>query len=297
MSLTARRTLSWILTLAVFAAVALVVRQLPGFGGQLAEIRWLLAQDNPEALNHASWLLALSASPTRNTLLPLVTELLDNDDPRVVDGTLTVLDDHGFINDSARTKLRDVLADWFRRAPVHQKVDHLRTTHQLLLPLAERLLQSDESLPLNPDDKRWAVAGTRLRAETARLRADCLVFPTSNDNARLLRQRLRTLDALPPLLAIDHGDESAARLQPLWDTVSPTLDDLVTMLDDEIPEVRQAAGRILVVAGDPRGFPAFCEWLKPDPRLPPAAEEILTELHGPDWRSRCESSRPTSQPG
>jgi hypothetical protein len=71
---------------------------------------------------------------------------------------------------------------------------------------------------------------------------------------------------------------------------------LLDMLADPIAEVRWGAGRILAVAGDARGVPAFCDWLQHHPRMTANADKLMAALLGRDWRDLCESGSPTSQP-
>lgn len=52
------------------------------------------------------------------------------------------------------------------------------------------------------------------------------------------------------------------------------------------------AAELMDLTRDPAVFDALCARIRRDGLCPPAIDAYMTEVHGPDWRQRCESSGP-----
>ena len=297
MSLATRRTLSWLATLAGLAGLVVGYARLPAHGGVAGEIHWLLARDHVPAEAHRRvaellWDAAEGEGIARDNVL---SNLLANTDERVVHGALCVLSDllgsrglPGF--DDAN--LRPVFSRWFQYATIEAKVAHLPYT--LLCALRHHIHQPPErptelwstlrwAERPTEGDARWVIAATLSLEPDARSAVERVLFGEYTGN--IVEHRLRVLDALNAAQA-----ESAQSCLPLLGPdysrleMPIALNELRQMASDPIPQVRRGAGRILAVAGDPRGLPAFREWVKTKRKLPPTAEKMLTDLFGPNWR-------------
>jgi len=314
MSPVARRTISWLVVLAVLVAVTLVVRRLPGAGGVADELRWLLACDNPpsRSFNRVSLLIREAEQRQLGARAALFRELLTDDDRRVVRGALVVLADHLRPSGTLHEDLRSVFADWFAAAPVRDKIDYLPYSLICSARAAGRATEGDPPLAaitplvgswvpaLGEDDQRWIIAATLERNPDARELTQMLLF-RGGPGADSVVHRLQYLDGVtslkyPDPLDADHKLEpitmDALRAQYRLDA-----DRLPAMLSDPLARVRWAAGRILAVCGDERGLPAFDEWLQANRRSRVAGEAIMIDLFGPEWRKRIESGGSTRQAG
>ncbi len=327
MSRSSRRAISWIGTLAVLAAGGVGLAHLPGSGGTVDELRWLLAHSprRPATLNQAFRVIYETNQRSSGAAAELLRMLLRDERLDVVDGALMVLARSWGYDVASDDADRGVFREWFNRASLDEKLAHIgaalgccylplteaqhtpspeelvERVNGLLAPAATAWLApdcNDVELSLTPEMQRWLVAGTIRQVPWQRPVAEMLTFrgwSTPSDMA----QRLDFLDGVvgsgqteqtwkPPVLA-----EAAA--QQLW----IDFDLLLLMLNDPHDQVRWGAGRILAVAGDARGLPAFCDWLQHNVRMSANADKLMTPLFGPDWRDLCASGSATrpSSPG
>lgn len=294
MTLLVQRIASWALTLAAFGGAAYGITHLPGAGGLVEELTCTLKHPIRGAQAQNVFSVRLFEHPTTNVhLAKTIRTLLHDDDPRIVRGTLVALADHcryqqmqGLIG----TLAREEVDRWWHEAPVADRVAYLPASAQIWWQVSSPYgpTGSYTPHPVTAPDQRWFVAANLTSDPTARELIDRALFG-EHANPPLRRALLLLYDAAavpqPPTAA----ELRASTIPP--GVLDPDL--LITMLDDEIPEVRMGAGRLLALTGDPRGIPAFCEWIDQNPRRAHIAEQLLTDLYGPDWRSHCESGSPT----
>jgi hypothetical protein len=318
MSLTTRRTLSWLGTLAVLAILAALYTRLPGYGRAVSETRWLLARGAASAHTYrqADGLLLALEQRDPGQRAAALRELLRDPDPMVIDRTLRLLADrlkHSF--DSGLSDLRTAFEEWSLRASVAERVAHLPWTLLCATPHEScgmgRSFWFDRRAPrpgrfewpnvMTEDDARWMVAATLQTNPDARALIDAMLFRFRFKAHAYVVARLRTLDALPPSdlhFIYDTIPETHPEMFERDAVITPQ--ELLNLLADPIPEVRWGAARCLVVTSDPRGLSAFREWAKTKRKLPPAAEKMLTDLFGPNWRDPAfvpqSAPAPESQP-
>jgi hypothetical protein len=304
MSRSARRAISWVGTLAVLAGGAIGLAHLPGSGGVGDELRWLLGRDrvSPKQFNRATGLIVLAERQKAGARTALYRDLLRERDPRLVRNAITLL-----ANEFGRGHVPDDLAamftEWFLASTPEQRLRY----QPALLACCEPLLlfrgidpergtgpaSQPWPLPAAVGDYRWLVAGTLWRQHAGRAFADRVVF-RPNADLDWLSLRLQFLDGDAPFLESRHFSPlSAGRLTA---TLRPGVGQVVAMLTDTNERVRWGAGRILAAAGDPRGLPALCDWVRHNPQLIPNTDRLMTALFGPNWRALGASSRPTSEP-
>ena len=285
MSLTMRRTVSWLGTLAVLAACAAGITHLPGWIGVPGEARWLLrhAEARPHNLDCVGTLLRPERWPNTEQRRQLVRGLLSDVDSRVVHGTLGVIATQMGVGAWARDGLPGGRADalefveWFRGAAAPAKLAQLPYTLMIADPPPEVA-----GPLLGDEDVAWRLVATLGRDPRWRPVAERLVFRHVFGEVSVCG-RLALVDGL-------FVRKDTAPVTPLnWRATCGELlldcEHVLHQLDNSNECVRWAAGRILTVAGDPRGLPAFREWLKAHPRIPPDAEKILTDLFNPEWRN------------
>jgi hypothetical protein len=303
MSRSTRRAVSWIGTLAVLFACGVGLAHLPGSGGVADELRWLLAKDRvpSQQFNRAAGLIILAEKQKLGARAAVYKTLLWERDPRVVGGAITLL-----ANDLGARRPPDSLlalfTEWFLastpEARLRYQPDLLACCEHLLLfrgldresgtPSASR----PWPLPAAVGDYRWLVAGTLCRDDAGRSFADRVVF-RERPELDCLRQRLHFLDADAPFLESRRFEALAA--EALTAELRPTVEQIASMVTDADARVRWGAGRILAVAGDARGLPAFCDWLQHNARMSANADKLMTPLFGPDWRDLCASGSATRQ--
>jgi hypothetical protein len=294
MSLTTRRTLSWLGTLAVLAACGVGVTRLPGAGGSglAGEVRYRITHGShrPSGVDDASWLLFVADEQLPGTEVRVIKQLLYDPDERVVERALTVLTDRARFG---QANFYDFRA-WFDSASLDQKMAHL---HAALACCAAHDIRPNQpyafpelllGVPLDDDNQRWFIVATLSRGADEREVADRMIARDLRPDTEVCR-RLRILDALRPSMV-----DAARTCNELIEPINPPelvrqlrIDGalLLSVLSDPNAKLRWAAGRILTVAGDARGLPAFREWLQAHPRIPLDAEKMLTDLFGPDWRT------------
>ncbi|MBP7746510.1 MAG: hypothetical protein KA383_10275 [Phycisphaerae bacterium] len=300
MALTIRRLISWLGTLAVLGALAVGISRLPAQGGLVGELRWVFTQPIPAATKYSRTLELLWQAKQRAPDGPfnVMRVLLHDDDTRVVQCALVLVGDS--IRSAAAFAVdwgARLFEEWFAHSTADQRFAHLPYTllqcywdagSRMYAPHFAETSTRDEVAAgqLAPwrgaDDVCWIVAGTLEKGPDWRPLADAGAF---NDAAptQHIRVRLLVLDAL---LTRDTAfvptplDESTLQTE-----LRPPLEQVLSLLTDLREKVRWAAGRILTVAGDRRGLPAFREWLKAHPNIPPGATQMLAELFGPDWRT------------
>ncbi|MBU0637984.1 MAG: hypothetical protein KKB50_03905 [Planctomycetes bacterium] len=294
MSLVLRRALSWLVTLAVAAALALSITRLPGAGGLEAELRWLFGRGDRAALNEAAALLHVSEEQTPGTRLHILAALLRDPNDGVVRGTLTFVADlvayrwgsSTHENDDARTVYREWLAGLS---------DQRRL--ELLGPLVNCIAGYWEALEPGEwkhECRRWLVAATI--AVDPRLQARACELLWARQAEVDVIDRLRTLDGQAPRWQQRGARDSAPNEPGAWGALELLdVDEYVTLLTDPVPQVRWAAGRILAVCRDSRALPAVHEWLQNAPNVPAEARAVLDQVFGVDWRTPFESGRATSQ--
>ncbi len=286
MSRTVARSISWLVTVLVVVGVWFGVMSLPGSGGLVDEIRWLVRNGTPSDLNRASWLIRRADDRRAGSAVDVLTELLHDPDPQIVRAALMFIGDWYPVDDP---QVVTVYLDWLRQASTEERIRQLPNCMIGGRRFTDTL--QSEAIRCLRDDRRWLVAASLQRQEDVRALVEDTLFGEMAEGTRLAR-RLRVIDALPTNLAAD-VIAASVKAQPCDAPAG-----LESFLDDTIPEARWAAGRILAAAGDPRGLPALCEWLNTTRnRLPPQAVRMLDDLHGPDWRSNCASGSATSQPG
>jgi hypothetical protein len=314
MSLATRRTLSWLGTLAVLTSLAALYTLLPGYGGAVGETRWLLARRAASAHTYrqAGGLLLALEQRGSGQRAAAFRELLRDRDPTMVDRTLRLLADrlqHGPDLDSSA--MRAAFGEWYVRASVEEKVTHLPWTllcadprptcgNERVFWFARRAPQPDRfEWPnvMTDDDARWMVAATLQTNPDAQAMIDGMLFKYPLRAHRDILLRLRTLDALPVSDLQNVADASEpVELELLDEDAVVSSRELLDMLADPIAQARWAAARILTVAGDQRGLPAFREWVKTKRKLPPAAEKMMTDLFGPNWRDPAFTPQPATAP-
>jgi hypothetical protein len=287
MSLTTKRTISWLGTLAVLAAFCVGIARLPASGGLVDELRWALgrARGSPASFDHAERLLFAVAHEGLGDPLKVLETLLADEDPFVVHGTLVHIADEFRVLTGLTQGFEDepppaVIAfrTWFDRTTPDERLAYLPNTLLAGAALPEGWQMSPV---LTRDDGRWIVAAALERNPDWRTWADRLLFGRA-DALEDQRTRLLVLDRLEdcdpgpdwPGLQCRYPDEPYALHG----------DDVAAYISDPHEKARWAAGRILTVARDARGLPAFREWLTAHPRIPSDAEKMLTDLFGPDWR-------------
>lgn len=310
----ARRILSWLVTLGVLVAGGVALQRLPGGGELIDELRWLLAhsEHRPQLLNQATRLILYAGRDEPVESADLVMALLNSDDERVVRGMLTILPNcvDATVGDAAA--LGTQFLDWFEMLELRRKVRFLPQilvccawavsgpgSDSPLLPAVTPLVH-DWAVELTAADRQWLIAATLVRDPSARELADMLLFRHTAPAEQVLH-RLAYLDGRT---GAKHPDplEPEGKLEPIGlDVLEAQLRlparELPDMLSHPLPEVRQAAGRILAVCGDARGVPGVCEWVAANPRFAPRAAHVMTDLFGPGWRELCESggtTRPAS---
>ena len=315
MSLVLRRGISWVLTLGLLSSLAIGITHLPGSGGTLDEIRWLLRRDGVPSrdLNRASLLIRMLGREAAHTPGQVFQVLFSDKDPRIVHGAMRAfIDQRQFdLGGPCPKDMCTAYSNWFRRASVAEKTATLPQSFYICFVLVNDIysrtvdpvlpwdpMSSNWPLPATGDDLRWIVAATLQRGERERHAVDLVVFRRDGLSPYDVVQRLRRLDGMsPPINYSPPAVYSAVELKELRKQLWLSVDDLATMLSDPISEVRWGAGRILAVAGDERGLPALREWLKHNPRFTPLADKLMIDLYGPDWRSRSARGSATSQPG
>ena len=301
------------LVLAIIIAAWTGWKLLPGAGGVSAELRWLLARDYvpPQHWNRALGLLRFAEQREPGRKAELYRSLLFDEDERVVYAGVRLLATDFETPGMSLAGLQAVFQEWFGQASVSEKVTHLPDVlHCILQAFGGRPGGADSyvlyipgfedwDLPLTEEDQRWMVAGMSL---------DILNEPDGETLWRVVLRppaeeiiyRLCFLDGVlggQSRQRFADGVHTPLTLDELRDELQLSVDRVVGMLDDPIDEVRWGAGRILAVAGDPRGLPAFTEWLRQHPARRKAADQLMTPLFGPDWRQLGESGGATSQPG
>lgn len=300
MALTIRRLISWLGTLAVLIALAVGISRLPAQGGLVGELRWVFTRPSPAATKYSRALELLRQAKQRAPDGPfdVMRVLLQDDDPRVVQCALVLVGDS--IRSAAAFAVNwgaRLFEEWFTHSTADERFAHLPYTllqcywdagsgmyapHFAETPTRDEVAAAQLVPWRGADDVCWIVAGTLEKGPDWRPLADAGAFngvaPTQH-----IRVRLLVLDAL---LTRDTAfvptplDEKTLRAELI-----PSLEQVLSLLTDSREKVRWAAGRILTVAGDRRGLPAFREWLAANPRIPPGAMQMLTELFGPDWRT------------
>lgn len=321
MSLTVRRTSSWVLTLAVLIAIVVGVRRLPGSGGLIEELRWLLgggwASTN---VNRATLLLYYTEQTDIAASVEMLRQLLDDPDDRVVTGAYLILTDRlpPTIDKCARdsSPFVDLLVEWREKADARRMIAHADLALSGFHVAGVRAVGNDawrrvewdatfaeSPIPVRQPDKRCMVAVTLPDARTTftdgvfrqrwvqKARLDSIYSRwefVSNPHARPDYRKLREARG-EPIRAL--GDAELAEQLRL------TPEELREMLSDPIDEVRWGAGRMLAIAGDARGIPAVCEWLAANPRWAGLMDELMRDLYGPGWRAFGESRGAASQPG
>ena len=303
MSRSLRRAVSWIGTLAVLAACGVGLAHLPGSGGIVDELRWLLGRGRApsQSLNRATALILFAEKQRPGTRTALFKELLWERNPRIVRGTIGLLAGQLDI----RKPPDDLLAlftQWFLASTAEERLryqpallaccEHLLLFQGLDLKPETRSTSQPWPLPAAVGDYRWLVAGTLWRQHAGRAFADGVVFRKRAD-LDWLSLRLQFLDGDAPFLENHRFPPLPA--DRLAATLRPSVEQVLAMVKDPDERVRWGAGRILAAAGDTRGLPALCDWVQHNPRLMPNADKLMKALFGPDWRDLCASGSSTSQ--
>lgn len=313
MSRTHRRTISWLALATLLGAGAVGLTRLPGYGGVVAEVRWLLARGytHPDHHLRAAGLIVVAKHESPESHGQIFRALLRDDDPCVVRAALRILEDHLRTLPYARQDLRRAFRTWFREASIEEKICCGPGILTCLMQ-AEWQVSGDWDFwaklddgaglhaltLLRSEDHRWLVASTLQDIEPARIMAEGLLLGRYCCGPRV-SLRLRRLDGLgdPVERLLPEATYRPIGSEELGQQLQIDVDELVAMLNDPIDEVRWAAGRILTVCGDERGLAAFCEWLQTTRGLTREADKLMTDLFGPNWRDACESGGATRQSG
>jgi hypothetical protein len=290
MSRTLRRILSWVFVLTLVAAAAVGRHYLPG-RGVLGEIRWAFAHGATTGQqNRAFGLVALLAEHDPAALGDTFATLLRESDPQIVGWSLSALDGRLTYFPSSRGVLDKTFLEWIESADDATKLAHLKS---VVVCLETVFYFTD--VRWTAEHRRWLALGAVDPDDfTRHLAATCIGF----DAALALRDRLGVLHAGNPRWKQEGPmTPDASKLPSAWAPLElPEHEQVVELTRDSVNQVRWAAGQILAVCGDQRGLPALCEWLQTKPKGGAAAEKVLSELFGPDWRKPFESGRAASQP-
>ncbi len=124
MSRPLRRTLSWVFVLAIVAATLIGWNHVPGAGGVINELRWLLARDNvpPQYYNRAKGLILLAEADKPGSRVTLFRVLLIDEDPRVARGAAQVIVDSIMATGGQPNELSNLFCEWVRSAPGNAKI-------------------------------------------------------------------------------------------------------------------------------------------------------------------------------
>jgi hypothetical protein len=145
--------------------------------------------------------------------------------------------------------------------------------------------------------ERWLLAASLTRDEQTRQLAFFLLFSPEPPAPLRVAQRLHVLDGLVSQKHPDPLTPDAPLVRLSAEQLRAELrvppERLAELLADPLPAVRQAAGRILALAGDARGLPALDEWRRTRSGLPPEARALLADLYGEDWEDALESRSAT----
>lgn len=299
-----RRIVSWVAAAAIVTASIAAWPLVPGANGPVGELQWILTHANFNQRGHrsaASVLLTLEhADPQRAARV--LEALLLGDNPRVARHALTLLADRLEADRMARHVTRaiwqPVFVAWLEQAAPSFKFEQRAAALRAVFSLyPDDVTDAWTALPLTQRDARWIVAGMLDRSLHVGLTAIDLVF-RETESQNPLRERFLYAGQVRTRLPADATVEQlpTAALMRDWSRyVSLAQGTLVDLLDDEAPRVRWAAGRILAVAGDARGLPAFGEWLRREHRRRNRpADLLMTALHGAEWRTLAELD---DQPG
>jgi hypothetical protein len=283
----------------VAAAVGLAVlayRRLPGHGGAAGELRYLLTRPllRTGDYNRASQLLMLAEARQPGSRADLLDKLLAEPDPRLRESGLTLLADQIETvgrNDSA--VIRTFLT-WLTRTAEDCKLQHLPQVVRCAAAVFNTgtwPTTGGASLPCTDKQEllRWLVAGTMHAEPAVRARA-CEAL--AGKMGRQLKEQLGAFEK--PLYGSNVGSLVLVK-EPVHLLAETPM--LRALLYDPVAQVRWAAGRLLVLAGEPAGVPAVCDWLGHQPVHRQAAEGVLTAIFEERWRGFCESGSPASEPG
>lgn len=299
MTLSARRTLSWLATLGVLAAAALGVTLLPGWSGAESELPWLLANSpRTREFNRATQLLLIASNRDGAEVARWIGKLLDDPNPAIVDGTLLLMNDLIGPGSFGRTvvtpplveSLSAAFRDWMSRATPDAKLQHCERL-VLLAPMVRwGSARGGFAFKFGDADFRWFLAATTAAAQDVKLLALAFSIGKPDD----VHGRIIVLDGGDPRpRATPPADRKriGGGAPPEWQRL--TLDRhpaLRAALGDPQPRVRWAAARILAVCRDERALPVVHEWLAHDPKAPQSAHRVLAELFGPGWRRPFETA-------
>lgn len=122
MSRTLRRTLSWLFVLVLIVFAVMGWHHLPGSGGLVDELRWLLARDYVPTsyFNRAAALIHLAEYEQAGTRRRLFEALLSDEDQRVVHSALLLLSDG--LKSTRNDDLRTVFCEWLQAHPRRTEV-------------------------------------------------------------------------------------------------------------------------------------------------------------------------------
>ena len=299
MSRPARRTLSCLFVLAIIVIAVIGWTYLPGSGGVVEELRWLLARDSvpPQHFNRAAGLMLFAEKRTPGARCALFTELLRDKHSNVVPNTLTLLADQlRYLYGQRQSPLRVYKPLWSTFDQWFTSLDEdKRRAHRTGILGVLQILYNEHDFLEQDRYRRFLLCATLSRNPQDRNVGLYLLFggPVSWWETG---NRLAVLDGLRPPVPNGNGDDwkpDPAQWPPWPDPRTPD----GFYLDHPTNEVRWATGRILAVHRDKRGLPAVYEWLQHNPKACDSADKVLTELFGPDWRKPFESGSAASQPG
>lgn len=265
-----RRVTSWLLCAAVAWLAAATVMRLPGAGGPLEELRWLLRSRDPtrEAVGAASAIVGIIAERTPGREADLFAELLaDANDSVIRNALLIACNQVSPVPERAR--LAQVVGEWLMSTPLERRIAFLPESGYVTGALVVNDLYPAEP---SPTVERWMLAiGARPGASgsfTNWMRAESGEVLAGRMNAHMVHH-----GPPPGEWAPIRGDvvERAARF-----------------LHDPIREVRWGAARVLAAARDERCLPVIREWLdEGEPRPGPLASREISDLFGPNWVARA----------
>ncbi len=305
-----RRIISWAAVAAVGVGLYLAAGLLPGARGVEGELRWRIARLGMVSKNFdldTGVLMSRYLRERPKESARAVRRWLDEWPAEELSPLFDVLQ-VPLMGQPDDAPLRDVVLDWVVSLPLEERAALLPDIGEFWLRAAEpdvppssrawarhepKLDVGRLAERLSPDETAW-VALLMAALDYMRYFDELRFVRGDADRDELL---LRAFCARRAFLGEELCRDRPVRRGPcrLWFIIDVDAERLVALLDDPCEDVRDAAGRMLALAGDPRGLPGYCEFLNAwgnDPH----ADRVLESIYGADWRSLSESCRATRLP-
>ncbi len=304
-----RRITSWVGTSAVAVGLYLAAGLLPGARGVEGELGWRFARlGTSQKFDRDTTLLVSSYLHERPEEAALAVRRWLNEWPADEMWQLFDLLQVPLMGLPDDAPARDAVLDWVMSLPLEERAALLPGIGELWLRAAEpdvppfsrawarfepKLDVGRLAERLSPDETAW-VALLMAALEQMRYFDEPHFIRGDADRDELL---LRSFRARWASWAEELLGDRPLRSGPcrLWFIIDVDAERVVALLDDPCEDVRDAAARMLALAGDPRGLPGYCEFLNAwgnDPH----ADSVLESIYGADWRSLSESCRATRLP-